>query len=254
MARVFITGSAEGLGRAAAASLLDDGHEVVVHARSTARLAVVEELVERGAKSVLGDLADLGQVRTLAEQANALGSFDAVIHNAGIIDGRGLLPVNVVAPYLLTALVPASRHIYLSSSMHRGGHADFSGADWSGGRQTASYSDSKLFVTALMAGIARRQPRVLAHAVDPGWVPTRMGGPAATDDLSLGHVTQTWLATTEDPEALVSGQYWHHGRTETPDAAVTEKHFQDELLVALASHTGVALHGPEPVEPTTEDK
>ncbi len=246
MARVFITGSAEGLGRAVAASLLNDGHDVVVHARSTARLSAVEELAERGAQSVIGDLASLGQVRALSEQANQLGSFDAVIHNAGVLDGRGLLPVNVVAPYLLTALIPAPRHIYLSSSMHRGGRADLSGADWFGTRKSSSYSDSKLFVTALMAGIARHQPWVIAHAVDPGWVPTRMGGHAATDDLSLGHVTQTWLATTDDREALVSGRYWHHSLTETPDMAVFGKQFQDELLEALASHTGTTLPGIAP--------
>jgi len=37
MARVFITGSTDGLGRAAAQALLDDGHEVVLHARSAER-------------------------------------------------------------------------------------------------------------------------------------------------------------------------------------------------------------------------
>lgn len=253
MARVLITGSTDGLGRAAAATLLGDGHEVVVHARSEARLTAAEDHLRRGAKSVVGDLSDLDQVRALAQQANAIGAFDAVIHNAGIIDGPGLLPVNVIAPYLLTALVPASRHIYLSSSMHRGGSPDISRADWAGAKKTASYSDSKLFVTALMAAVARFQPGVLAHAVDPGWVATRMGGATATDDLALGHVTQAWLATSDDPKALVSGQYWYHQRTGTPDAAVTDEHFQDELLVALASHTGVALHAPEPVEPATED-
>ncbi|MCX4862086.1 SDR family NAD(P)-dependent oxidoreductase [Streptomyces canus] len=241
MARILITGSAAGLGHAAAASLLDDGHDVVVHTRSTARLSAIGELLERGAKSVVGDLTDLEQVQQLAGQANAFGPIDAVIHNAGIIDGPGLLPVNVVAPYLLTALVPAPRHLYLSSSMHHSGRADFTGVDWSGKRKTATYSDSKLFVTAMMAGIARQRPDMLSHAVDPGWVPTRMGGPTATDDLALGHLTQSWLATTDDPEALVSGRYWHHRRTETPHPAVTDEHFQDELFEALASHTGVDL-------------
>src|SRR5699024_5786336 len=97
------------------------------------------------------------EVRSLAEQANRLGPLDTVIHNAGVIDGPALLPVNVLAPYVLTALVPASRLVYLSSSMHRGGHADLTGLDWSGSQKTGSYSDSKLYVTALMAAVARRR-------------------------------------------------------------------------------------------------
>jgi len=241
MARILVTGSADGLGRAAAASLLDDGHDVVVHARSEARLAPVEDLLARGAGRVVGDLAEVDQVRGLAEQAAAHGPFDAVIHNAGVIDGPALLPVNVVAPYALTALVPASRLVYLSSSMHRGGRPDLARADWSGARKTLTYSDSKLLVTALMAAIARRWPDVLSNAVDPGWVPTRMGGPSASDDLELGHVTQAWLAASDEPEAQVSGQYWFHRRTERPHRAVHDEAFQDALLAALAERTGVEL-------------
>lgn len=122
-----------------------------------------------------------------------------------------------------------------------GGHADLSRADWSGSRKTVSYSDSKLFVTTLMSAVARRRPGVLAHAVDPGWVPTKMGGPRASDDLALGHVTQAWLATTNDPEAFDSGSYWHHRRTENPHPAVHDERFQEELLAALARHTGIEL-------------
>jgi NAD(P)-dependent dehydrogenase (short-subunit alcohol dehydrogenase family) len=165
-----------------------------------------------------------------------------VVHNAGVMQGA-VLPVNVTAPYLMTALVPASRHIYLSSSMHRGGHPDLAGVDWTGRRETRSYSDAKLFVTTLMAAVARLRPDVVAHAVDPGWVPTRMGGPGASDDLALAHVTQIWLATTADPEALVSGRYWHHQRTEKPHPAVHDEPFQDALLSSLAEQTGVALPG-----------
>ena len=244
MARILVTGSAGGLGRAAAASLIDDGHDVVVHARSEARLAAVEDLLAAGAGRVVGDLGELDQTRRVAEHVAALGPFDAVIHNAGVIAGRALLPVNVVAPYVLTALVPATRLVYLSSSMHRGGSGDLSRADWSGARHTLSYSDSKLLVTTLMAAIARHWPRVLSNAVDPGWVPTRMGGPSASDDLALGHVTQAWLATSNDPDAVVSGGYWFHLRTEQPHPAVHDEALQDALLAALAGHTGIDLpHG-----------
>ena len=148
MARIFITGSADGLGRAAARTLLDAGHDVVVHARSTDRLAAVRDLVDDGAGSAVGDLADLDETRSIAEQVNGLGRMDAVIHNAGVISGAPVLPVNVVAPYLLTALIDRpQRLVYLSSGMHQGGRRDLDGMDWSGQRRTASYSDSKLFVT-----------------------------------------------------------------------------------------------------------
>lgn len=247
MARILITGSAQGLGRAAAAALLDDGHQVILHARTSERLAAVKDLLDRGAQAVVGDLAKPEEVRALAEQANALGRFDAVIHNAGVIGGPSLLPVNVVAPFVLTAeMERPDRLIYLSSSMHRGGRADLAGVDWSGGRESRSYSDSKLFVTALAAAVARLWPEVSAHAVDPGWVPTRMGGPGASDDLRLGHVTQAWLAAAGNPKALRSGQYWHHQKTQTPHRAVRDERFQAALLSSLADYTGSTIHeGPK---------
>src|SRR3954447_9345045 len=191
MARVFITGSADGLGRATAQTLLDQGHEIVVHARSQDRLAAAHDLLDRGASAVAGDLSDLAQTRAVANQVNRLGPMDAVIHNAGVVSGPHVLPVNVVAPYLLTALIDRpQRLVYLSSGMHHGGRANLAGVDWGGRRSRGSYSDSKLFVTTLAAAVARIWRDVLSNAVDPGWVPTKMGGPGAPDDLRLGHLTR----------------------------------------------------------------
>lgn len=244
MARILVTGSADGLGRAAAKELHDDGHAVVVHARTSGRLLALKDLLDDGAQGIVGDLARLDEVRDVARQANALGRFDAVIHNAGVIGGLSLLPVNVVAPFVLTAeMERPDRLIYLSSSMHRGGRADLAGVDWIGGRESHSYSDSKLFVTALAAAVARLWPEVSAHAVDPGWVPTRMGCPGASDDLRLGHVTQAWLAAGASPEALTSGRYWHHQKTQAPQPAVYDRHFQAALLDSLASDTGSTIEG-----------
>jgi NAD(P)-dependent dehydrogenase (short-subunit alcohol dehydrogenase family) len=238
MARVFITGSADGLGRAAAQTLLDEGHEVVVHVRNSDRLAAVRDLVDRNAAVVVGDLSDPQQTRDVAGQVNDLGRMDAVIHNAGVMTGPAVLPVNVVAPYLLTALISRPRRlVYLSSGMHRGGHPDLAAMDWSGRSTTGSYSDSKLFVTALAAAVARLWPDVFSNAVDPGWVPTRMGGAGAPDDLRLGHLTQEWLATSEDPDACTSGGYWHHQRRIEPHPAVHDTRFQDHLLGELARFT-----------------
>ncbi len=242
MARIFITGSADGLGRLAADSLLAQGHEVVVHARNADRLAAVRDLLDRGVAAVVGDLSQLEETRDVADQVNRVGQMDAVIHNAGVIGGPHVLPVNVVAPYLLTALITRpQRLVYLSSGMHRGGRADLAGIDWSGGRSTASYSDSKLFVTTLAAAVARTCEDVFSNAVDPGWVPTRMGGASAPDDLRLGHLTQEWLATSDDPAALVSGGYWYHQERRQPASSVHDQRFQDELLEELARFTGSRL-------------
>ncbi len=240
--RILVTGSADGLGHAAAEALLDEGHDVVVHVRSHERLAGVEDLLRHGAGLVVGDLSDLSQTHDVAGQANEIGRMDAVIHNAGVYSGRDVLPVNVVAPYVLTATMRRpDRLVYLSSGMHRGGRPVLDHVDWAGARQAGNYSDSKLYVTTLVAALARLWPEVLSNAVDPGWVPTRMGGPAAPDDLRLGHLTQAWLATSQDPEALTSGGYWHHGRRHDPHPSVPDARFQDKLLAALADYTGVPL-------------
>ncbi len=243
MARIFITGSAGGLGRAAAQTLLGGGHEVIVHARSVERLAAVDDLIGRGASAVVGDLADLDQTRAVADQVNRLGRVDVVIHNAGVYSGPQIVPVNVVAPYLLTVLIDRpQRLIYLSSGMHRGGRAEVAGVDWGGQRRIGSYSDSKLFVTTLAVAVARIWPDVYSNAVDPGWVPTKMGGPGAPDDLRLGHLTQEWLATSEEAEARSSGGYWFHQRLRTPHPAVHDSHFQDNLVAALARFTAAPLN------------
>ncbi len=254
MSRVFITGSTQGLGRAAAETLLDEGHEVVLHARSRERASAVADLGARCLGVVVGDLSSGAETGSVAEQVNRIGRMDAVIHNAGVYDmpGRGTTPegravtlaVNTLAPYLLTALIERpARLIYLSSGMHRGGDSSLRDLDWTERRWSAmqAYSDSKLHVTALALAVARQWPDVLSNAVDPGWVPTRMGGPGAPDDLEMGHLTQTWLAVSEDSAAKISGGYWHHRQRQTPAAAATDPGFQDRLVAMLAELTGVPL-------------
>jgi NAD(P)-dependent dehydrogenase (short-subunit alcohol dehydrogenase family) len=172
---------------------------------------------------------------------NRLDRMDAVIHNAGVYSGPQVMPVNIVAPYLLTALIDRpQRLVYLSSGAHRSGRASLDGIDWRG-RTTGSYSDSKLFVTTLTFAVARLWPDVFSNAVDPGWVPTRMGGPGAPDDLRLGHLTQEWLAMSDDADARTSGGYWYHQRRIEAHPAVRDEGFQDRLLDALARATGTRL-------------
>ncbi|MER6633509.1 SDR family NAD(P)-dependent oxidoreductase [Streptomyces sp. NPDC000987] len=241
MSGILVTGSADGLGRAAADTLLSAGHDVVVHARDRERAASLGGLVGRGARIVVGDFTERAAVRRVAAELNDAGPLDAVIHNAGVWSGPAVMPVNIVAPYLLTALLRGPRRlVYLSSGSHFGGRASLAGVDWLG-RSAGSYADSKLFVTTLAAAVARLRPGVLSNAVDPGWVPTKMGGPSAPDDLELGHRTQEWLVSSDDPAALTSGGYWYHRQRQQPHRAVHDEAFQDLLLRTLAEETGTTL-------------
>ena len=254
MRRVFITGSTDGLGRGAAQALMADGHQVVLHARSKERTAALADLAPRAAGVVIGDLASAAQTRSLADQVNKIGRMDAVIHNAGIYrePNRGptpeghakVLAVNVLAPYMLTQLIERpDRLIYLSSSMHRGGEGSLEDINWTQRRwdTNRAYSESKLYITALAFAVARRWPKVLSNAVDPGWVPTKMGGRGAPDDLEEGHLTQTWLAVSEEAAAKTSGGLWFHRQRQQPAEQSLEPRFQDELVAKLAQLTGVKL-------------
>jgi NAD(P)-dependent dehydrogenase (short-subunit alcohol dehydrogenase family) len=254
VSRIFITGSTEGLGLAAARSLISEGHQVVLHARSPNRAAALADLAPLSGGVVVGDLSSAVETRAIAEQVNRLGRMDAVIHNAGIYlePSRGTTPegharvlaVNTLAPYMLTELIERpDRLIYLTSGLHRGGGSSLEDMDWTRRRWEpgAAYAESKLYLTTLAFAVARHWPGVLCNAVNPGWVPTRMGGPGAPDDLERGYLTQTWLAVSNDPAAKVSGGYWHHRKQQAPAAAVADPDFQDRLTSRLAELTGIAL-------------
>ncbi|WP_374009502.1 SDR family NAD(P)-dependent oxidoreductase [Leifsonia sp. LS-T14] len=233
---ILVTGASTGLGLATAETLARAGHRVVLHARRPDRIAD-DSVRDRMHAVVFGDLANTQETIAVARQAEELGRFDAVIHNAGVIDGP-VTAVNVVAPYILMSrLTPPDRSIVLSSGMHLSGSTDLDRAF----RGSGDYSTSKLLVTALAMAVADRTS-VLSHAVDPGWVPTRMGGRGAPDDLEEGHRTQEWLATA-DADAIdpATGGYWYHRRVRAPHPATLDRTFQAALLSRLAELTGLAL-------------
>jgi NAD(P)-dependent dehydrogenase (short-subunit alcohol dehydrogenase family) len=254
MARIFITGSTDGLGRAAAESLIADGHEVVLHARSPERARSLSDLASRPAGVVIGDLRSGAETRSIAEQVNAIGRMNAVIHNAGIYRERvrgatpeghaTLLAVNTLAPYLLTALMlRPDRLVYLSSSEHRSGSGPIQDMDWTKRNWDAAraYGESKLYLVALAFALARRWPNVLSNAVDPGWARSRMGGPDAPVDLATGQRTQSWLAASKDPTALVSGRYWYQQQPYQPARDAMNVAYQNQLVSELESLTGTPL-------------
>ncbi|HUR03649.1 MAG TPA: SDR family NAD(P)-dependent oxidoreductase [Nonomuraea sp.] len=236
MALILVTGASTGLGRNTANALSDDGHGVVIHARSRARLTDANDAA-RWKGIIIGDLAELDETRDVARQASRFGRFDAVIHNAGTMHSPEAITVNTVAPYMLTALMDKpARLIYLSSSMHRTGSTDLRRLT----AGTGAYDDSKLWLTTLALALASRWAETSSHAVDPGWVPTRMGGAGAPDDLTAGHETQVWLATHHDVTPSTGG-YWHHRQVQTPHPASRDEEFQAHLIQVLESHTGVPL-------------
>ena len=234
--------------------MLAAGHGVVLHARNAKRAEDAKVAAPAASGVVIGDVASIAETRSVADQANRLGPFDAVIHNVGVGDRERrietadglehIFSINVLAPYLLTGLIhPPKRLVYLSSGMHSYGDADLGDLQWKKRRWngTQAYSDSKLFDTVLAFAVARRWPSVKSNAVDPGWVRTRMGGRGAPDNLEEGSETQAWLATGDGEAANVSGAYWHHKRRRKAHEAAGDEEVQEGLLAVCEKLTGTAL-------------
>ena len=252
---MFVTGSSTGLGLMAGELLVEQGHRVVLHARNQARADDARRALPQAEAVVLGDLSSVAGARSVASQANALGRFDAVIHNAGVGYGGGrrietadglpeIVAVNVLAPYVLTALIERpGRLVYLSSGLHRGAPLDLDDLAWRrrAWSSASAYGESKLCDALLAFAVARRWPNAPSNAVDPGWVATRMGGPGAPDDPDDGRRTQVWLAVSDEPQARVTGRYFHHLRERAPDPQTNSPELQDRLIAECARLSGVAL-------------
>jgi NAD(P)-dependent dehydrogenase (short-subunit alcohol dehydrogenase family) len=255
MARVFITGSSDGLGRMAAQLLFEQGHSVVLHARNEQRGKEALSSVPQAEDVVVGDLMTIAETRSVADQVNRLGSFDAVIHNAAVgyretrrIVSKDGIPhvfaINTLAPYILTALIRRpKRLVYLSSGLHQGGDASLKDLLWERrpwqGQQ--AYADSKLHDVLLAFAVARLWPDVFSNALEPGWVPTKMGGPGAPDDLDAAHRTQVWLAVSDEVRAAVSGQYFYHMQRRTPKRQTSDGELQESLIETCKRLSGVEL-------------
>jgi len=256
MARVFISGSSTGLGLMAGQWLADRGHEVVLHGRNARRSDDARRALPSAHAVVTGDLGTIAAIGDVADQVNGIGGIDAVIHNAAVgyqeahsvtADGLPhLFVVNTLAPYMLTALIrKPARLVYMSSGMHRSAHAHLDDLLWRTRpwRGATAYAESKLHDAMLAFAVARKWPDVVASAVEPGWVATRMGGPAAPDDLSKGAVTQAWLAAGDDEHTRRSGAYWFHQQMQPANTEAHDEGLQERLLDALKRVSGVALPG-----------
>jgi NAD(P)-dependent dehydrogenase (short-subunit alcohol dehydrogenase family) len=255
MARVFVTGSSDGLGRMAAQLLIEQGHAVVLHARNQQRGQEAMSAVPGAETVVDGDLSTIRETRKVADAVNTLGSFDAVIHNAGLgyreqrrvatEDGlQTVFAVNTLAPYILTALIHRpKRLIYVSSGLHQSGDVSLKDLGWEQRKwqPQQAYSDTKLHDVLLAFAVARRWRDVFSNALEPGWVATKMGGPSATDNLDEGHRTQVWLAVSDDPKAKVTGEYFFHLQRRKPLPATRDVEKQEQLLEACRQFSGVTM-------------
>jgi NAD(P)-dependent dehydrogenase (short-subunit alcohol dehydrogenase family) len=254
MARVFISGSSTGLGLMAGELLVSQGHKVVLHARNEERADATWLALPRAEAVVVGDIESIAGATALARDVNARGYFDAVIHNAavGYREGHRLtddgLPhvfaINTLSAYILTALIePPKRLVYLSSGMHRHAEANLDDILWKRRRWNGSdaYAESKLHDAMLAFAIANRWAQVLSNSLEPGWVPTKMGGPGAPDDMDQAHITQAWLAASDDPKARVSGQYFYHLKRRSANPQAHDPALQERLIEICREISGVEL-------------
>jgi NAD(P)-dependent dehydrogenase (short-subunit alcohol dehydrogenase family) len=254
MSRIFISGSSTGLGLMAGELLASQGHQVVLHARNAARAEDARRALPQAEAIVEGDLGTIDGAKDVAARVNDLGRFDAVIHNAavGYREGHHLtadgLPhvfaINTLSAYILTALIERpKRLVYLSSGMHHHADAHLDDILWKRRRWNGStaYAESKLHDALLAFAIARRWPDVLSNALEPGWVPTKMGGAGAPDAMDQAHLTQAWLAGMDEPAAKVTGGYFYHLRPLAPNPQADDTALQDRLIAICAELSGVVL-------------
>lgn len=235
--------------------LAGEGHSVVLHARNERRAKDTKKALPQAESIVVGDVSTMAAMVSVAEQVNALGSFDAVIHNAAIgyreqkkpvtADGLPeLFAVNSLAAYVLTVLIrPPVRLVYLSSGLHMQGDDSLEDLLWEHRRWNGyqAYCDSKLQDVILAFAVARKWKEVRSNSVDPGWVATKLGGAGAPDDLQQGSMTQAWLAASADPAATGSGGHFYHQKPRQVHPAARQIELQEKFLQECARLSGFAF-------------
>lgn len=259
MARIFVTGSSDGVGLLAAKDLVSKGHKVILHARNESRAKDASSECPGAETVLIGDISTIAGSKDLAAEANKLGTFDVVVHNAGVYrggfrktsDGLPLVfAVNTIAPYVLTCLMNRpKRFVYLSSGMHFSGDGSLKDLSWKqrGERSfndSTGYCDTKLHDVMLAFAVSRKWKGVISNAMDPGWVPTKMGGAGASDDIKNSVRTVVSLALGEgNVKSTDNGKYWVNSRQDSPKAATLDETKQEELLRVCEEISGVSFPG-----------
>ncbi len=229
---IMITGSTDGLGLETAKVLAAQGHNLLLHGRSEAKLLEAQRQVEAqgGTGSVeifQADLSSADEVRRLAASVAAgHEQLDVLINNAGVfrlsepVGANGLdlrFMVNTISPYLLTrgllgVLGPGSRVINLSSAAQ----APVDPSAFAGEVRLAdsnAYAQSKLALTMWSAHLAAELgpdgPAVIA--VNPGsFLGTKMVKEAygtSGNDIGIGADILARAATSSEFDQA-SGRYY----------------------------------------------
>jgi NAD(P)-dependent dehydrogenase (short-subunit alcohol dehydrogenase family) len=239
----------------AARLLVNEGHQVLLHARNLKRVEEALSAVPGAEAGLSGDLSSISETKHVAYQVNELGLFDAVIHNAAVgsreqrrittIDGLShIFAINSLAPYILTCLIKKpKRLVYISSGLHQSGDSSMNDLNWNTRRWNGlnAYSDSKLQDVILAFAVARRWPDVLSNAMEPGWVATKMGGPGAPGNIEDGSKTQVWLAVSREKEAMVSGCYFYHKKLKNFNKTALDIDIQEKFISECERISGVAF-------------
>jgi NAD(P)-dependent dehydrogenase (short-subunit alcohol dehydrogenase family) len=256
---ILVTGATDGMGRALAAELVRAGATVLVHGRDPGRIAdTVAELGDASVRSYRADLADLGQVRALAEQvAEAEPRLDVLVNNAGIgssVPGGGVrqesadgyelrFAVNYLAGFaltrqllpLLTASAP-SRIVNVSSAGQQ--PIDFSDVMLTSGYDgIRAYCQSKLAQILFTIDLAGQLDGadVLVNALHPAtYMPTKI---VASPFSTIAEGVAATMHLIADP--VGSGHYYNGLREARADRQAYDASARQQLRELSEKLTGL---------------
>ncbi|CEI70766.1 hypothetical protein FVEN_g752 [Fusarium venenatum] len=256
MARILITGSTDGFGFEAARQLIERKHQVYLHARNQQRADEVKTKLPGAAGVLIADLTTVAESRKLAEEVNAIGTFDAVFLNAGLFHGPfrksdlgvpASVFVNLVSPYIFAALLtPPKRLIFIASVLHHEADTSLKDIFWlergeKGWDEFPAYCDAKFHIVLLVNALARRLKNTSVIAMHPGYVPTKLSDPNAPDKMEDGIETYVMLAEG-DYDTTLTGVYFDPKRERAqPHALTADQDKQEAVVKACEDLTGVKL-------------
>lgn len=194
----LITGASRGLGKAAAARLLERGASVAINVRDRARAGATARELGGSSIAVHGDLEEDGVAEALVRRTlDAFGRLDILVNNAALPfttrfeqitpdEWRRALEVNLTAPFLLTrAAVPAMK------AQHYGRIVNISST---AGRMVSTLGGVHYTTTKTgLLGLTRASAKELGvygitvNAVCPGMIDTELTRESASDER-LGQI------------------------------------------------------------------
>ena len=182
----IITGASEGLGRALAEDLAEDGWRLVIDGRDADRLTLAADAIRNlGATvdAIVGDVNDEEHRADLVEAATESGHLDLVVDNASTLGPSPLpalatyplasyeqvLRTNVVAPLALLQLTLPALTAAHGAIVDISSDAAVEGYEGWGG-----YGSSKAALDQLTRVLAAENPELHVYSFDPGDMRTRM--------------------------------------------------------------------------------